>query len=122
MSVVLTCSLLMLFNMLRGQGAISHSHWVCMVWIITGSVPMMLISSVVTLEATSHLLDLEHGKVSWRAFVRNMPILPVLWYLHSYTGLVLLLQPLVYWLCGKWNDNRATRLAEGISGVMLGLV
>ncbi len=129
---MLTAALLATMNMARGQGAISHRTWIIFAaWIALSNSPNLAgilhlyIILIVTLLPTGSTLLIGidgHKQAIWKGFVRNLPIMPALWLLHSWTGLILMMQGLLYFLCGKWKDPRATRVAEGLTGLILGLL
>jgi len=69
---------------------------------------------------TSVLLHANDGDKTCilKAVKRNILLLPAM-PIIPFSG-ILLNQGTLYYLCGKWNDGRATRLAEYLTGFILG--
>lgn len=129
---MLTAALLFLFNMARGEGKISHNAWLLLAaWLIIAengltfdALLWLMIVVIITIRGTGPtlLIGINGDK---RAIIeglkRNCWVNPALAYLHSWIGLILLTQGFWYWMCGKYvTGGKATRTAEGITGVVLG--
>lgn len=84
---------------------------------------MGLYCRVVTVLRTSPLLDALRGIKSglWKGSLRNSLILPALYLLHSWVGFILVFQVFWYWQCGRSFPKNQTRIAEGITGFVLGV-
>lgn len=129
---MLTAVLLSLMNMCRGNATIKHWQWLALAaWVIycqtlsvTDTLLWMWIVIVVTIFATKPLLNAVNGdkKGIAEGFVRNLAIIPALIFLHNWWPLVLLAQGLLYYICGKIWVNNSVRLAEGLTGLILGLL
>lgn len=130
---MLEIALLTLFNMGRGNATISHGVWLLLAfWCgcvmnhlsALDSICFMWVVIVTTIFATKPLLVGIDGdsKAILNGVKRNLPILPALYIMDSWFGLILLLQGLIYYLCGKLNSLNSTRIAEGIIGALLGLI
>lgn len=130
--MLLTASLLSLFNCARGNATISHGAWLviaaCII-ILSGeglyySALWLYIVIIVTIRATKPLLNGINGNKSAikDGFIRNLPIIPALVLLNNYYGLVLLLQGLLYYVCGKIFKEDQTRKAEFFCGLVLGIL
>lgn len=127
---MLTAALLANFNMCRGNAAINHWQWLVLAgWVIYTytldwklTVIWFYIVIIVTIIGTKPLLHAGQGEIKGilNGFMRNSLILPALWVLHSWIGLILILQPLWYWLFGKLKSNNLVRFGEGFTGLILG--
>lgn len=129
---ILNALLFSTLNMNRGGAQLPR--WVF--WILTGffiqwntndlqaTAAWGVVFVIVIAQATRPLLAGINGNPSAikDGAVRNIMILPAAVFLHNWGIPFLLLQGLVYYLCGKWKNRWATRLAEGIAGFYLGLI
>lgn len=126
--MILTAALISLGNMARGNATISHTAWVAYcVWIAVcfaaHPVAWLIIVITCTIRATGPtlLIGIDGSpKAIWKGLVRNLPILPAcIWYPYAP---IMFLHGFCYYLCGKlkYLPDKKTRIAEGISGAILG--
>ena len=125
---MLLAALAALGNMARGNATIPHWAWlVYCAWLAVCFAPDLYhaaawfyIVVICTIRATRPLLDGINGDKAaiMNGVWRNLPILPAM-VLYPWAG-VMLMQGLLYFMVGKWDDNRATRVSEGITGLILG--
>lgn len=122
MTILLYAALLALFNSARGNATITHGHWLVMVWLITTSPEIMLLTVITTIFPTRMMLPAIDGHIEgvWRGLLRNSPVLLVAWFTGHWMDAVLMLQPVVYYGCGKLFENEETRKAEYVTGLLLG--
>lgn len=127
---ILTAMMFSVLNMNRGAALVPH--WAF--WILTGVFIQWNVGDIqatacwgtvfiiVIAQATKPLLAGINGDPSAikNGAIRNILVLPAAVFLHNWGIPFLLLQGLVYYLCGKWKNRWATRLAEGITGFYLG--